>query len=53
MYEIPVLAIVNEVYFKMKYNYDELLNDFKNKFDAKLEKLLDGTNKSNKFSDLD
>ena len=25
MYEIPVLAIVNEVYFRMQYNYDELL----------------------------
>ena len=23
MYEIPVLAIVNEVYFRMTYNYDE------------------------------
>ena len=26
MYEIPTLAIVNEVYFRMAYNYDELLH---------------------------
>ena len=29
MYEIPTLAIVNEVYFRMQYNYDELINSFK------------------------
>ncbi|MBQ8970238.1 MAG: nicotinate phosphoribosyltransferase, partial [Lachnospiraceae bacterium] len=28
MYEIPTLAIVNEVYFKMKYDYDELYQSF-------------------------
>ena len=28
MYEVPVLAIVNEVYFKMAYNYEVLFNDF-------------------------
>ena len=28
MYEIPILAIVNEVYFRMQYNYDELLDSF-------------------------
>lgn len=40
MYEIPVLAIVNEVYFRMRYDYDKLLRDFKERFDDKLNKLL-------------
>lgn len=35
MYEIPTLAIINEVYFRMEYNYDELLNSFKNRLDEK------------------
>ena len=26
MYEIPTLAIVNEVYFRMAYDYDKLLD---------------------------
>ena len=29
MYEIPTLAIVNEVYFRMAYDYDELFESFK------------------------
>ena len=37
MYEIPTLAIVNEVYFRMQYNYDELLKSFKERLDAKYE----------------
>ena len=28
MYEIPTLAIVNEVYFRMQFDYDELIKDF-------------------------
>lgn len=52
MYEIPVLAIVNEVYFKLKYNYDELLADFKKRFDSKLKLLIDGTFELNKFSEF-
>ena len=34
MYEIPVLAIVNEVYFRMAYDYDVLLKQFKRRLDA-------------------
>ena len=34
MYEIPTLAIVNEVYFRMAYNYEELLNGFKKRLDV-------------------
>ena len=36
MYEIPILAIVNEVYFRMKYNYTELLESFKERLDDKI-----------------
>lgn len=39
MYEIPTLAIVNEVYFRMNYNYADRLNSFKEKLDAKIEKI--------------
>ncbi len=35
MYEIPTLAIVNEVYFRMAYDYDQLLDSFKERLDAK------------------
>ncbi|MDO5154706.1 MAG: nicotinate phosphoribosyltransferase [Eubacteriales bacterium] len=40
MYEIPVLAIVNEVYFRMHYDYEkELLPSFKEKLQDKVQKL--------------
>lgn len=39
MYEIPTLAIVNEVYFRMAYNYDELLESFKDRLEKKFEAL--------------
>ena len=39
MYEIPTLAIVNEVYFRMNYVYDELLKSFKARLDYKYDKL--------------
>ncbi len=42
MYEIPTLAIVNEVYFRMAYDYDELLAQFKEKLDRKAEMLSGG-----------
>ena len=31
MYEVPTLAIVNEVYFRMQYDYEELEKEFKEK----------------------
>lgn len=43
MYEIPTLAIVNEVYFRMKYDYDDLYASFVEKFEEKLKKAVDGT----------
>lgn len=42
MYEIPTLSIVNEVYFRMAYNYDELLASFKERLDAKFEAVKHG-----------
>lgn len=42
MYEIPTLAIVNEVYFRMAYNYTELLSSFKDRLNNKFENLKNG-----------
>ena len=43
MYEIPTLAIVNEVYFRMAYNYEELLESFTKKLSEKKHLLENGT----------
>lgn len=43
MYEIPTLAIVNEVYFRMQYNYDELFESFKKRLAEKVEKVENGS----------
>ena len=42
MYEIPTLAIVNEVYFRMAHDYDKLIESFKRRLDAKYDMLKDG-----------
>ena len=39
MYEVPTLAIVNEVYFRMKYDYKKLYKSFIEKEKAKIEYL--------------
>ena len=52
MYEIPTLAIVNEVYFRMAYDYDELLESFEEKLDAKIALLTDGTYNIGAFSEF-
>lgn len=52
MYEIPVLAIVNEVYFRMKYDYNQLIVEFKKRFDDKLQGLLNGTYELHSFSEF-
>ena len=52
MYEIPALAIVNEVYFRMAYNYEELLNSFERRLDEKINLLKDGTYKLGLFSEF-
>lgn len=52
MYEIPVLAIVNEVYFRLAYDYEVLMSSFRAKFDAKLEKLCSGELNLSSFSEF-
>lgn len=41
-FEIYLLAIVNEVYFRMKYDYDELLISAREKLDLKFDNILRG-----------
>lgn len=52
MYEIPTLAIVNEVYFRMQYDYDKLLDSFKERLDTKYEKLHSGSWYAGVFSEF-
>ena len=52
MYEIPTLAIVNEVYFRMAYDYDELLASFKERLDDKFEKIKSGKWYAGVFSEF-
>lgn len=42
-FEIYLLEIVNEVYFRMNYDYDILLKSAEEKLDAKIKALNDGT----------
>lgn len=39
MYEVPTLAIVNEVFFKMGYDYDKIFASFKERLDSKVKLL--------------
>ena len=52
MYEIPTLAIVNEVYFRMAHNYDELIESFKRRLDEKVNKLKNGEFELGAFSEF-
>ena len=52
MYEIPTLAIVNEVYFRMQYNYDELFESFKKRLAEKVEKVENGSIYLSVFSEF-
>ena len=52
MYEIPVLAIVNEVYFRMRYNYEDLLRAFEEKLDEKIGWLVSGKYHIGNFSEF-
>lgn len=52
MYEIPTLAIVNEVYFRMAYDYDHLMKSFKERLNAKVEKLKNGEYELGGFSEF-
>lgn len=52
MYEIPILAIVNEVYFRMQYNYKDLLVEFKTRADQKVQDLISGKFNLGVFSEF-
>lgn len=52
MYEIPTLAIVNEVFFRMTYDYNELFENFKEKLIKKREMLVSGEYKLGAFSEF-
>lgn len=52
MYEIPTLAIVNEVYFRMAYDYDELMNSFERRLDEKIKNLTEGKYSISAFSEF-
>lgn len=52
MYEIPTLAIVNEVYFRMKHDYTELYQQFEKKLDEKIAWLESGKYCISAFSEF-
>ena len=52
MYEIPTLAIVNEVYFRMAYDYNKLMDSFTTRLSAKVADLNNGTYKIGAFSEF-
>ena len=52
MYEIPTLAIVNEVYFRMAYKYDELMTSFEKRLNKKINCLEDGKYCLSNFSEF-
>ena len=51
-YEIPTLAIVNEVYFRMAYNYAELAKDYQMRTREKLQLLVSGFEPIGVFSEF-
>ena len=52
MYEIPTLAIVNEVYFRMQYNYDDLIKSFEKRLNDKFDKLYNNIWYAGTFSEF-
>jgi len=52
MYEIPTLAIVNEVYFRMNYNYEKLIQAFREKLKEKIGWLESGRYDLSSFSEF-
>ena len=52
MYEIPVLAIVNEVYFRMRYDYEALVGQFKERLEKKASRLESGELEISSFSEF-
>lgn len=52
MYEIPTLAIVNEVYFRMAHDYSKLFENFKDRLEEKYKNLHDGHWYAGTFSEF-
>ncbi|MCR5153698.1 MAG: nicotinate phosphoribosyltransferase [Lachnospiraceae bacterium] len=52
MYEIPTLAIVNEVYFRMKYDYKDLFESYKDHLNDKIAKLESGAYELGPYSEF-
>lgn len=52
MYEIPILAIVNEVYFALRYGVENFDMDFKTRARKKLQALKDGIYEVGAFSEF-
>ncbi len=52
LYEIPTLAIINEVYFRMTYDHTELLDSFRERLEEKIARLEDGTWQIGAFSEF-
>ena len=52
MYEVPTLAIINEVYFRMSGNYDALFEDFKKRADEKVKQIEEGIYRLGSFSEF-
>ncbi len=52
MYEIPTLAIVNEVYFRMNYDYDKLKKSFEDRLNEKIRRVTAGELNLGAFSEF-
>ncbi|MBR5420624.1 MAG: nicotinate phosphoribosyltransferase [Lachnospiraceae bacterium] len=52
MYEIPTLAIVNEVYFRSRYDYEKLMDSFRRRLEEKIGWLKEGKYKLSAFSEF-
>ena len=52
MYEIPTLAIINEVYFRMNYDYDDLLDSFKERLETKAKAVEKGEYQLGSYSEF-
>lgn len=52
MYEIPTLAIVNEVYFRMNYDYDKLKKSFEDRLNEKIRRITTGELNLGAFSEF-
>lgn len=52
LYEIPTLAIVNEVFFRMAYDYDQLMESFQKRLQDKIAKAMSGEYELGAFSEF-